>query len=153
MSSPPTEPSPMDAAESDRQLATFTVRFGWIALLVFALLGLALEGLHGFKVGWYLEHETRRLMWTLAHAHGVLLSLVIIVYGALLWLWPATDQPWRRTASACLLAASVLLPTGFFLGGAFIYGGDPGLGILLAPMGAVAFLAGVALAARNLRPS
>jgi len=145
--------SPESPGADDRQLAAFIVRFGWISLLVYVLLGLALEGLHGFKVAWYLEHETRRLMWTLSHAHGVLLSLLVIVFGALLWLWPADDQPWRRTASACLLAATVLLPAGFFLGGAFIYGGDPGLGVLLSPVGGVALVIGVALAARNLRPS
>lgn len=34
------------------------------------------------------------------------------------------------------MAASVLLPGGFFLGGIFIHGGDPGLGIFLVPLGA-----------------
>lgn len=147
-----TTPTPVDPEDEGRALASFNVRFGWIALLVYVLLGLGLEALHGFKVGWYLEYETRRLMWTLAHAHGVLLALLVIVFGALLWLWPARDQPWRRVASACLLAATVLLPSGFFLGGAFIYGGDPGLGIALAPVGALALISGVALSAKNLRP-
>ena len=38
--------------------------FGWWQLLVFLSLGIALEVMHGFKVGWYLDadHETRRLM-------------------------------------------------------------------------------------------
>ncbi len=147
-----TSPEPTTIAD-DRHLASFNIRFGWIALLVYVLLGLGLEAIHGFKLGWYLEHETRRLMWTLAHAHGALLSLIVIVHGALLWLWPATDEPWRRVASACLLAATVLLPAGFFLGGAFIYGGDPGVGVALAPVGAIALVVGVALTARNLRPS
>src|SRR5262245_50656003 len=55
-------------------------RFGWYALLIFSCLGVALETLHGLKVGWYLDttNETRRLMWTLAHAHGTLLGLVHI---------------------------------------------------------------------------
>ena len=41
------------------------------------------------------------------------------------------------------MAASFLLPGGFFLGGTFIYGGDPGLGILLTPLGALALLVAV----------
>ena len=38
-------------------------RFGWWSLLVFAAFGLALEALHGLKVGSYLSvsNETRRL--------------------------------------------------------------------------------------------
>src|SRR5690242_10928866 len=53
------------------------LRFGWFTLLFFLTLGLVLETLHGFKVQSYLNvvNETRRLMWTLAHAHGTLLAL------------------------------------------------------------------------------
>jgi hypothetical protein len=29
----------------------------------------------------------------------------------------------------------VLLPTGFLLGGLFVYGGDPGVGVVLVPVG------------------
>jgi hypothetical protein len=46
--------------------------------------------------------------------------------------------------SHSLSAATVLLPSGFFLGGVVTYGGDPGLGILLVPVGA-AFLLGALL--------
>ena len=58
------------------------LRFGWYALLGFLILGAFLEGLHGFKAGFYLDvtHETRRLMWRLAHAHGTLLALVNIAF-------------------------------------------------------------------------
>ena len=63
---------------SDRHL-----RFGWWSLSAFLALGLLLETLHGFKVGWYLDvsHEARRLMFTLAHSHGTLLALVNIAAG------------------------------------------------------------------------
>ena len=55
---------------------------------------------------------------------------------------------WRqRLASALLMAASVLLPGGFFLGGTFVYEGDPGLGILLVPPGALCLFLGVFLTA------
>jgi hypothetical protein len=43
--------------------------------------------------------------------------------------------------------ANIVLPGGFFLGGVTIYGGDPGLGILLVPVGAFFLLAGVLLTA------
>jgi hypothetical protein len=51
-------------------------------------------------------------------------------------------------AGNCLLGASVLLPGGFFLGGLFLYGGDPGLGVLLVPLGALLLLVAVLLTAR-----
>jgi hypothetical protein len=58
---------------------------------------------------------------------------------------------WRqRLASALLMAASVLLPGGFFVGGTFMYDGDPGLGILLAPPGAFCLFLGVFLTAIDL---
>src|SRR4029453_17125205 len=43
------------------------VRFGWTSLFVFVVLGAVLEGLHGFKVDWYLRvgNEARRFLWRL----------------------------------------------------------------------------------------
>jgi hypothetical protein len=115
------------------------VRFGWWSLLVFAGLGLTLEVLHGFKVSAYLDvsNDTRRLMWRLAHAHGVLLGLVNVVYGVTLRVAVLTEE---TTASKALLAASLLLPGGFFLAGVVFYAGDPGLGIALVPAGALLLL-------------
>ena len=128
------------------------LRFGWWSLLVFAGLGLLLESLHGFKVGAYLDvaNETRRLMWRLAHAHGTLLGAVHVLFG--LTLRGADENAFRnlRTISPALMGASVLLPAGFFLGGIRFYGGDPGLGVLLVPVGAVLLLAGLFLIASGL---
>ena len=114
------------------------LRFGWWSLLFFLTLGIALEVMHGFKVEFYLNvaNETRRLLFTLAHAHGVLLGLVHIAYAATLKLVGDEDSKWQRTASRCLVGASLLLPGGFLLGGLVVYGGDPGKGILLVPLGA-----------------
>jgi len=58
------------------------LRVGWWSLLVFLTLGLVLEALHGFKLGWYLDvsNQTRPLMWTQAHAHGTLLAMVNIAF-------------------------------------------------------------------------
>jgi peptidoglycan/LPS O-acetylase OafA/YrhL len=124
-------------------LARRHLRFGWTAILVFGLLGLVLEVLHGFKVRAYLDgsNDTRRLMWTLAHAHGTLLGLVNVLYG----LTVARFADWGHGTlpSRGLLAAAVLLPAGFFLGGLQPYGGDPGFGIVLVPLGAVALVVAV----------
>jgi hypothetical protein len=126
------------------------LRFGWWSLLGFLILGLGLELLHGFKVGLYLDvpNETRRLMWTLAHAHGALLGLVHIAFAVSLTHLPGLDTLGRTRASWCLIGASVLLPGGFFAGGWRLYGGDPGVGIFLAPVGATSLLVAVFLTAR-----
>jgi hypothetical protein len=117
------------------------LRFGWWSLLVFASAGLLLESLQGFKVRAYVDtsNETRRLMWTLAHAHGALLALVNVAAG-LAWRSAPSMPQHPRLISSSLLAASVLLPGGFFLGGVAFYGGDPGVGTLLVPVGAVLLL-------------
>ena len=121
------------------------LRIGWWSLLCFATVGLVLEMLHGFKVRAYLDvsNETRRLMWTLAHAHGTLLSLVHVIFGLSLRVTAESFVRNLRLISSCLIGASVLLPGGFFLGGIVVYGGDPGLGVLLVPVGAVLLLAAV----------
>ena len=139
-----------DAETKDR--VRHHLRFGWWSLLFFLTLGVALEGLHGFKVGWYLDasNEVRRLMFTLAHAHGALLGLVHVAFAATL----AFGHPRGRAvslASRALGAASVLLPLGFFLGGFGVHGGDPGPGVALVPLGAIALFVGVGGAGVALR--
>jgi len=52
-----------------------------------------------------------------------------------------------RVASACLLGASVALPGGFLLGGAVTYGGDPGVGVLLIPVGGLLLVVALVLLA------
>jgi hypothetical protein len=127
------------------------LRFGWWSLLVFATMGLVLESLHGFKVRAYLDvsNETRRLMWTLAHAHGTLLGLVHVVFGLMIRAVPERSAAHQRLISNSLIGASLLLPGGFFLGGIVFYSGDPGLAVLLVPVGAVLLLTAVLLVARS----
>jgi hypothetical protein len=127
------------------------LRVGWWSLLVFAILGLTLEALHGFKVRAYLDtsNETRRLMWTLAHAHGIGLALVHIVFGVMLRAAPDSAPRNVSLTSTALVLASVLLPGGFFLGGVVFYAGDPGVGIALVPVGAAALLYAVFSIARK----
>jgi hypothetical protein len=152
LSSGSTPDHPAASAVADQEptdLGRRHLRFGWWSLLAFLTLGIVLEGLHGLKSGWYLDvpNETRRLMWTLAHAHGTLISLINIVYGITAWTAPGPGAD-LAGASRFLLAANILLPMGFFFGGLFFHDGDPGLGILLVPVGAVALFLGVLLAAR-----
>jgi len=127
------------------------MRFGWWSLLLFLSLGIVLEAMHGFKIGWYLDvgNETRRLMWTLAHAHGTLLALIHIGFALSVSALSNGNVRWRRLASPCLIGASILLPGGFFLGGIFIYGGDPGVGVLLLPIGALLLFVAIFVIARN----
>ena len=140
-----TKQSDLIAREARRHLI-----FGWWALLTFLALGLVLEALHGFKIGFYLDvdHSTRRLMWTLAHAHGTLLALVNLAFA-----FTVERVRWTagvlRLASRCLFAATSLMPLGFFLGGIDIRGGDPGLGIGLVALGGLLLLVGVLAAARG----
>jgi hypothetical protein len=131
--------SPTDTDISERHL-----RAGWWALLIYLLLGLGLEALNGFKIGWYLDvdNETRRTMLRLAHAHGALLGLCNLAFASTLDSG-RVDRTRVGLASACLLAATVLLPAGFLLGGVVIYDGDPGLGIVLVPLGALVLVLGV----------
>jgi len=116
--------------------ANCNLRFGWWSLLVFLSLGGVLETLHGFKIGWYVDvgNETRRLMFTLAHAHGTLLALVNIAAG--LTARMVERFTLRPSVSLALIWAAILLPGGFFLGGIVTYDGDPGLGVWLVPIGA-----------------
>ena len=113
------------------------LRFGWWSLLVFLSLGGVLETLHGFKIGWYVDvgNDVRRLMFTLAHAHGTALALVNIAAG--LTARNVKGLKPRSSVSFSLIWAGILFPVGFFLGGVVTYGGDPGLGIWLVPFAAV----------------
>ena len=142
-----------DAAEA-HPYARRHVRLGWWSLLLFAALGLVLELLHGFKTGFYLDvpNETRRLMWTLAHAHGVLLALVHLAFGFGIQLGFAAHQH-LQLASRLLIAATVLLPGGFFLGGATVFGGDPNPAVLITPLGGLTLLGMLYLAARRAAPA
>jgi GNAT superfamily N-acetyltransferase len=133
-------------------LARKHVRFGWWALLVFLSLGLLLEAFHGFKVGYYLdvENDARRLAFRLGHAHGTLLSLVHIAFGLTLASRFAPSERSAARASPLLVAATLLLPGGFLLGGLFLQGGDPGVGVLLVPVGAFVLFLAVLTIARGL---
>jgi len=141
---------PFDRAPSIVHNSARNLRFGWWSLLVFLSLGGGLETLHGFKIGWYVDvgNEMRRLMFTLAHAHGTLLALLNIAAG--LTARSVERFELRPSISFALIWAAILLPAGFFLGGVVTYGGDPGLGVWLVPIGAFLLFYSIARIALDL---
>lgn len=147
------QPHAKPESEETTRLALRHFRWGWWCLLLFVALGVALESLHAFKVADYLNvgNETRRLMWTLAHAHGTLLALVHLAFAATVALSGSPQTRSCHWASRCLTVSAILIPLGFFLGGVEIHRGDPGLGVLLVPIGAALLLLAIVLTASSLR--
>lgn len=110
---------------------------GWISLAAWIVFGLLIESLIGFRSPALLDDSVRRDLFRLAHAHGTLLNLVLIAAAIcarldLIRLGPVT--------SLGLRCAVVLLPAGFLLAGIWHFKDDPGVGILLVPVGAVLLL-------------
>jgi len=134
------EPSPPESPAD--AVVNRHLRAGWWGLAVFVALGAVLELLHAIKSPVYVDagRETTRLMLRLAHAHGTLLAVLNVVYALTIRARPTHTA--GALASAALLAALVLLPGGFLLGGLWARGGDPGLGVLLVPVGAALLLVG-----------
>ena len=135
---------------ASKQVASLQQRhllIGWFGLLVFLSLGIVLETMHGFKLGFYLDvqNSSRRLMWSLAHAHGTLFSLIHIAFACSVGLMQLSSTTLLSLVSKCLTGALVLMPLGFFLGGVWMYGGDPGLGVFLVPIGALLLFCGVGM--------
>ncbi len=139
-----------NSSDEWNQIAVRHLFVGWWGVVLFMALGVLLESLHGLKLGYYLsvDNETRRFMWTLAHAHGTLFSLLQAVFGLTIKAAITEGSVSRaapRLASNLSLFGWATVPVGFFLGGLWFYGGDPGPGIFLVPIGAFAILFGVAL--------
>lgn len=109
-----------------------SLRFGWVSLCVWSLLGLCLEAAHAFKWATFFDDELARLLVRLAHAHGVGLALVVLAHSA-----TATALVTGRL----LRAGAALIPMGFLFGAIGHPEGDPSFGIFLAPIGALLFLA------------
>lgn len=152
-SDPVTKPPEAVALPSDDDtLLRKHLVFGWWAIAVFTLLGLALEAAHGLKIGWYLDlsNATRRLAMTLGHAHGTLLGLVNIGFAVSVKHLKLSPTSLAR-ASIALRAATVLMPLGFLLGGMFVYAGDPGLGIVLVPPAGVLLVIALIVIARGVK--
>ena len=122
-------------------------RFGWTSLAVWALFGLALEAAHGFKLAAYLDDNLRHTLLRLAHAHGVVLALVVLAFAASLPAGAEADDgagvPAARRTGLLLRAGALLIPAGFALGGIAPHEGDPGWPVVLVPVGGVLLVGGL----------
>lgn len=115
-------------------------RFGWTSLLVWALVGVVIEGALGWKVPALLDDELAHTLVRLGHAHGVGLSLVAIAHEA---LGQPLLPPGDRGALRAIQLAAVLVPSGFLFSAIGHPEGDPSPVVALVPLGALALLYGL----------
>lgn len=135
------------------KLYTRHLRTGWWLLLFYLSLGMLLELMHGLKLVQYLgpANEVRRLLLTLAHAHGTLLAVVNLVFALFCRELFAGNTRRAELTSRCYIGAAVLIPAGFLFGGLGFHEGDPGAAVLLVPAGAVMLFTAVFCCARAAR--
>lgn len=114
-------------------------RQSWISLAFWIAFGLLIEGMIGYRIPALLDDPLRREMFRLAHSHGTLLNLVLFAAG----IGARLEMFKLETGTAFVLRAAVIaMPLGFLLGGLWHFKNDPGLGILLVPVGAILLLWG-----------
>lgn len=116
------------------------LRQGWIGVAFWMAFGLFLEGLLGYKTPSYLNEPQRRELFRLAHSHGTLLSMLLVL-AALCGRSGLVGQT-PRAARLALSAGALLLPAGFMLAGVWPYEGDPGLAIWMVPPAALLVIYG-----------
>lgn len=137
-----------DKSQSTDGLASLLFQ-GWIGIAFWMAVGLLLEGLLGYKIPGYLNDTQRRELFQLAHAHGTLLNVVLVVAAICaksfsLELSPMVRIAWR--------VGTILMPVGFFLAGLSHTESDPGIAIWLVPPAALMVIFGAiytALASRK----
>ena len=115
---------------------------GFGAILLAGLLGLSLEAALGFRVPELVDADMhyRRALFRLGHAHLGLFGIVHVLVALCAHTALIRLRAWISWSLSLGLA---LLPSGFWLGGAFLVGVEPGIGSVLAPVGAVFLLCGV----------
>ena len=59
------------------------LRQGWISLGLWIAFGVLIEGLIGFRIPALVDDPIRRELLRLAHAHGTLLNLVLLIVAVL----------------------------------------------------------------------
>jgi hypothetical protein len=122
---------------------------GWLGIAFWMTFGLLLEGLLGYKIPAYLSDAQRRELFQLAHAHGTLLNVVLLI-AALCAKSFAVEI--ARLAQLALRFGSVLMPMGFLFAGISHPEGDPGIAIWIVPIAAMMVIFGaisLALACRK----
>ncbi|CAN5166553.1 hypothetical protein BH20VER2_BH20VER2_07860 [soil metagenome] len=126
------------AAAPPAYAGTVLLRQGWISLALWISFGILLEGFNAFRSPAYLDEATRRDLFRLAHAHGTLLNMVLLLAAVCARLDLIRIRP---MTSLGLSLSVILLPAGFFFAGLFRIRDEPGFTILLVPVGAVLLLA------------
>ncbi|MEK7832609.1 MAG: hypothetical protein AAB401_16070 [Acidobacteriota bacterium] len=133
--------------ETEKPNNSFSMlRQGWISVAVWMAVGLLLEGLLGYKAPSYLNDPQRRELFRLAHTHGTLLGVVLIVAAL-----TAQRFGLPRLAQLALRIGAVMMPVGFLLAGVWHPEGDPGLAILMVPPGALLVIFGAVAMALSLK--
>lgn len=124
--------------------ARIHARFGWTLLFVSLAFGSGLETLEGFRWVSLVADPWKQRLWSLAHFHGAALGLLNLIY--VQWAdTQALSMGRRKAASRALMVGSAAMPLGFLLGGIAHPEGDPSIGIILAPVGALFVLYTVAV--------
>src|SRR2546423_1403051 len=135
---------------SDQPVAYRRIAFqGWLSLAVWMSIGFLFESLMAFKSPAYLDDLERRELFRLAHAHGSLLGVVLVI--ASLWAQRNGERLSRSTRFALQFGAAVM-PVGFLAAGVWHPESDPGFAIWLVPVGAISLifsLISIALSSRR----
>lgn len=122
---------------------------GWLSLALWMSFGLLLESLMAYKSPAYLDDAQRRELFRLAHAHGTLLGVVMVI--AAIWA-RGTGAQLSRLSIIALRLGTVVMPLGFLGAGFWHPESDPGLAIWLVPAGALLLifaLTSIALSSRS----
>lgn len=110
---------------------------GWLSLAIWMSAGFLFESLMAYKSPAYLDDLLRRELFRLAHAHGSLLGVVLVI--AAMWA-QANGARLSRLAMIALRFGAVVMPVGFLGAGLWHPESDPGLAIWLVPIGALALI-------------
>lgn len=135
-------------AKEAKQNISSLARQAWFGVAFWMTFGLLIEGLIAFRSPAYLQDPVRRELFRLAHAHGALLSVLLLV--AVLYVERKIAGP-PKIGLLLLRIGVVVMPIGFLLGGIWHYESDPGIGIFLAPLGGVLVIFGVIATAFSVR--
>ncbi len=106
----------------------------WISLAAWMSVGMLLEALIAFRSPAYLQDPLRRELFRLAHTHGAVLNLVLVIASMYL---SNRSLTLANPARIAFQAGVVLMPLGFLLGGLWHTETDPNMFVFLAPAGGI----------------
>ncbi len=119
-----------------------------LGIVIWMSFGLLLEGFIGFRVPSYMSVAVRRELLQLAHTHGTLLNLILLVVAICAkceLVFPG------KLAIVVLRTGSILMPLGFLFGGIWLIKDEPNLSIFLAPLGGLLMIFGIVNVLFNLK--